>query len=95
LRGRKIHGMSVIRCEGFGRRIDNKLDAEYEDASVELGFAPKVKIEIVCRKEDEPVIVQTIREYARTGRHGDGKIFVSTVDEAEDIRTGAKGGDVV
>ncbi|MCZ7590911.1 MAG: P-II family nitrogen regulator [Kiritimatiellae bacterium] len=90
LRARKIHGVTVIRCEGFGRRIDGKTP-HYEDAAVELGYAPKAKIEIVCRDEDEAAIVQTIRESAHTGRHGDGKIFVTEVTQAVDVRTGAEG----
>jgi nitrogen regulatory protein PII len=90
LRARKIHGVTVIRCEGFGRRIDGKTP-HYEDAAVELGYAPKAKIEIVCRDEDEAGIVQTIRESAHTGHHGDGKIFVTEVSSAVDIRTGTVG----
>ena len=90
LRARKIHGVTVIRCEGFGRRIDGKTP-HYEDAAVELGYAPKAKIEIVCRDEVAQGIVQTIRESAHTGRHGDGRIFVTEVTQAVDVRTGAEG----
>lgn len=90
LRARKIHGVTVIQCRGFGRRIDGKTP-HYEDPAVELGYAPKAKIEIVCRDDETPAIVQTIRESARTGRHGDGKIFVADVTHAIDIRTGAEG----
>lgn len=90
LRASKIHGVTVIRCEGFGRRIEGKTP-HYEDAAVELGYAPKVRIEIICRDEEVRQIMQTIRESAHTGRPGDGKIFVTEVTEAVDIRTGAEG----
>ena len=67
----------------------------YEETCDTLGFVAKTKLEIVCAAADKDKIIAVIREHARTGRHGDGKIFVSTVDEAEDIRTGAKGRDVI
>ena len=90
LRAQKIHGVTVIQCEGFGRRIDGKTP-HYEDPAVELGYAPNVKIEIVCRDEETHGIVQTIRENAHTGRHGDGKIYVIEVTRAVDVRTGTEG----
>jgi nitrogen regulatory protein PII len=90
LRVRKIHGVTVIQCEGFGRRIDGKTP-HYEDAAVELGYAPKVRIEIVCHDDDTWAIVKTIRENAHTGRYGDGKIFVTEVTHAFDVRTSEDG----
>ena len=93
LRAKKVHGVTVIPCQGFGRRIDGKAP-HYEDEAVELGYASKAKIEIVCRDEDEAGIVQTIRESAHTGRHGDGKIFVAEVTQAIDVRTG-NGGEAI
>ena len=87
LRSLKIHGMTVIQCEGFGRVIDGKTP-HYEDEAAELGYAPKIKLEIVCRDEETNGIVQTIRESAHTGHYGDGKIYVIEVSEAHDIRTG-------
>lgn len=90
LRAKGVHGVTVIPCHGFGRRIDGK-PPHYEDAAVELGYAPKVKIEIVCRAEEASDIVETIRTNAHTGRHGDGKIVVTGADIAIDIRTGETG----
>ncbi|MBU4211474.1 MAG: P-II family nitrogen regulator [Kiritimatiellae bacterium] len=90
LRVQKIHGVTVIQCQGFGRRIDGKTP-HYEDPAAELGYAPKAKIEIVCRDKETQGIVQTIRNSAHTGRHGDGKIFVMDVTHAVDVRTGAEG----
>jgi len=94
LRAKEVHGVTVIQCQGFGRRTKGKTP-HYEDEAVELGYAPKAKIEIVCRDEETQDIVQTIRESAHTGRHGDGKIFVSEVTQAVDVRTGAEGEAVV
>lgn len=94
LRAKKIHGVTVIQCQGFGRRIDGS-KPHYEDAAVELGYAPKAKIEVVCRDEEMQGIVHVIRESAHTGRHGDGKIFVTTVTLAVDVRTGAAGEDIL
>ena len=94
LRTGEIHGVTVIPCRGFGRRIDGKTP-HYEDAAVELGYAPKVRIEIICRDEEVRQIMQTIRESAHTGRPGDGKIFVTDVTEAVDIRTGAEGAAIL
>lgn len=90
LRVQKIHGVTVIQCQGFGRRIDGKTP-HYEDPAAELGYAPKAKIEIICPDEETLAIVQTIQENAHTGRYGDGKIFVTEVLRAVDIRTGAEG----
>lgn len=94
LRTRRIHGATVIRCEGFGRQIDGTAP-HYEDASVTLGYAPKTRIEIVCRDEEVQPIVRVIRETAHTGRHGDGKVFVSEVTTAVDILTGQEGESVL
>jgi nitrogen regulatory protein PII len=90
LRAKKIHGVTVIQCQGFGRRIEGKTP-HYEDATVELGYAPKVKIEIACRDEEAQEVIQTIRQSAHTGRPGDGKIFVTEVLRAIEIRTGGEG----
>jgi nitrogen regulatory protein P-II 1 len=90
LRAKKIHGVTVIPCQGFGRRIEGDTP-HYEDAAVELGYAPKAKIEVICRDEEMQGIVHAIRESAHTGRHGDGKIFVTAVTLAVDVRTGEEG----
>ena len=90
LRARKIHGVTVIQCQGFGRRTEGTTP-HYEDAEIELGYAPKARIEVVCREEEAPAIVQTIQTSAHTGRHGDGKIVVTDVSVAVDIRTGGSG----
>ena len=94
LRDAGIHGMTMLPCRGFGR-LAAEPGLHFEEKADLLGFANKTKFEIVCADADKDAIVAAIRKHAHTGRHGDGKIFVSTVDEAEDIRTGVKDGDVV
>ena len=84
-----VHGMSVSELKGFGREKDEGYPHHSREVVVE--FTPKVKIEIVCPDEDCETIVRTIREVAHTGRRGDGKIFIATVDEAISIRTGDRG----
>lgn len=94
LRAKKVHGVTVIQCQGFGRRTEGKTP-HYEDEVAELGYAPKAKIEVVCRDEEIQAIVHVIRESAHTGRHGDGKIFVTNVTLAVDVRTGTAGEDIL
>ncbi len=94
LRNAGVHGVTVVSCKGFGRQVQAP-GIRYEETGDTLGFVAKTKLEIVCAAADKERIVATIREHAHTGRHGDGKIFVSTVDEAEDIRTGITGRDVI
>ncbi len=95
LRMGNIHGVTVIKCEGFGRPASNGDRGRYQDKDVELGFAVKTKIEIVCRDEESNGIVDLIRQTAHTCYHGDGKIFVSPVTQAVSIRTGEKGESVL
>ena len=85
-----IRGMSISELKGCGREKDESYPHHAREAVVE--FTPKVKLEIVCPDEECEAVVRAIREAAHTGRRGDGKIFVSTVDEAISIRTG-QGGD--
>jgi nitrogen regulatory protein PII len=94
LRAAKVHGVTVLPCEGFGRITENRSPHYMEEAAA-LGFAAKTRIEIVCRNADTEDIIAAIREHAHTGHHGDGKIFVSDIAEAVDIRTGERGENVV
>ena len=93
LRAAKVHGVTVVECQGFGRITEDKSPHYMEEAAT-LGFAAKTKIEIVCRDADKEGIIVTIREHAHTGHHGDGKIFVSDIGEVVDIRTGERGENV-
>lgn len=84
-----VHGMSVSELKGFGKEKDEGYPQHGREAVVE--FTPKVKIEIVCPDEECKTIAETIREAAHTGRRGDGKIFITPVEEAISIRTGERG----
>jgi nitrogen regulatory protein P-II 1 len=86
-------GMSVSELKGCGREKDESYPHHAREAVVE--YTPKVKIEIVCPNEECEAIVKAIQEAAHTGRRGDGKIFVSNVDQAISIRTGGKGDDAI
>jgi len=84
-----ISGMTVTEVKGFGRQ---KGHVElYRGAEYDISFVPKVKIEIVVADAVADKVVQTIQEKAKSGKIGDGKIFVSKVEEVIRIRTGEKG----
>ena len=84
-----IHGMTVTEVKGFGRQ---KVHTELSRGSEYIvDFIPKIKLEIVTPDNLASKVVSTIEQVAKTGKIGDGKIFVSTVDEAIRIRTGEHG----
>jgi nitrogen regulatory protein P-II 1 len=89
LNGIGVQGMTVIEVKGFGRQ---KGHVElYRGAEYDVSFVPKVKLEIVVREDMVQKAVATIEEKAKTGKIGDGKIFVIAVEETIRIRTGEKG----
>ncbi len=84
-----IQGMTVTEVKGFGRQ---KGHVElYRGAEYDIAFIPKVKIEIIAAEEITEKVVTTIMDKARTGKIGDGKIFISNVDDIVRIRTGERG----
>jgi nitrogen regulatory protein PII len=84
-----IQGMTVTEVKGFGRQ---KGHVElYRGAEYEISFIPKVKIEAVVADGIAEKVILTIQEKAKTGKIGDGKIFVSNIDDVLRIRTGEKG----
>jgi nitrogen regulatory protein P-II 1 len=84
-----IQGMTVTEVKGFGRQ---KGHVElYRGAEYDISFIPKVKIEVVVADGVVDKVVSTIQEKAKTGKIGDGKIFISTLEEIIRIRTGEKG----
>ena len=84
-----VHGMTVTEVKGFGRSGGKR--ELYRGSEYVIDFVPKLKLEVVVPTERVPEVVQTIEEGARTGNIGDGKIFVSPVEEAIRIRTGERG----
>jgi nitrogen regulatory protein P-II 1 len=83
----------VLEARGFGRQKGHT--ELYRGAEYVVDFLPKVKIEVVVADENLAAAVEAIRKAAQTGRIGDGKIFVSDIDEAIRIRTGETGPDAV
>ncbi len=88
-----IEGMTVTEVKGFGRQKGHT--EIYRGSEYTVDFLPKVKLEIVLADELVESAVEAIRKAAQTGRIGDGKIFVSTVEEAIRIRTGETGSDAI
>jgi nitrogen regulatory protein P-II 1 len=88
-----ISGMTVTEVKGFGRTGGKK--EVYRGSAYVVDFVPKVKIDIVVADAQVESAIDAIRKSAETGRIGDGKIFVSTIDEAIRIRTGERGEDAI
>ena len=84
-----VQGMTVYEVKGFGRQ---KGHVElYRGAEYDISFIPKVKIEVVVADSIADKVISTIEEKAKTGKIGDGKIFVSRLEEIIRIRTGERG----
>ncbi len=88
-----IEGMTVSDVKGFGRQKGHT--ELYRGAEYVVDFLPKVKIEVLVTDTKAPEIVQVIERVARTGKIGDGKIFVLAVEEVVRIRTGERGADAL
>ena len=88
-----VQGMTVIEAKGYGRQ---KGQTElYRGAEYVVDFLPKIKIEVVVADDQLDRVLEAISGAARTGRIGDGKIFVSTIDMAVRIRTGERDSDAI
>jgi nitrogen regulatory protein P-II 1 len=88
-----VQGITVIEAKGFGRQKGHT--ELYRGAEYVVDFLPKVKVEVVVADDRLGAAVEAIRKAAQTGRIGDGKIFVSHIEEAIRIRTGETGADAV
>ena len=88
-----VSGMTVTEVKGFGRQRGHT--ELYRGAEYVVDFLPKVKIEVVCDDDVAERAVEAIVTAARTGRIGDGKIFVSNIEEVVRIRTGERGEDAI
>ena len=93
LHGIGIQGMTVTEVKGFGRQ---KGHVElYRGAEYEITFVPKVKIELVITDDTLDKVISTIQTTAKSGKIGDGKIFISSLEQAIRIRTGETGDGAV
>jgi len=88
-----IKGITVIEAKGFGRQKGHT--ELYRGAEYVVDFLPKVKVEVVIEDNLAERAIEAIQQAARTGRIGDGKIFISSIEEAIRIRTGERGGDAI
>ena len=88
-----VQGMTVEEVKGFGRQKGHT--ELYRGAEYSVDFLPKVKMQILVTDDKVTAVVDAITAAARTGKIGDGKIFVSTVEEVIRIRTGEKGADAI
>jgi nitrogen regulatory protein P-II 1 len=88
-----IQGMTVTEVKGFGRTGGKK--EVYRGSAYVVDFVPKVKVEIVVPDDLTHQVIDAIEKSAKTGRIGDGKIFVSPVDEAVRIRTGERAEEAI
>jgi len=88
-----VQGMTITEVRGFGRQKGHT--ETYRGTEYEVDLVPKIKVEVVVAADDCTRVVETILRAARTGKVGDGKIFVTDLAEAVRIRTGETGRDAV
>ncbi|MFT0847793.1 P-II family nitrogen regulator [Actinomycetaceae bacterium L2_0104] len=88
-----VKGMTVSQVNGYGRQRGHT--EVYRGAEYTVDLLPKVKIELVCVDAEAPGLAQTIAQAARSGRIGDGKIWIASVDEVIRVRTGDSGEDAL
>ena len=88
-----VQGMTVTEVRGFGRQKGQK--EQYRGAEYTVDFLPKAKMEVVVADDQVKSVVETIVRSARTGQIGDGKIFVTDLDEIVRIRTGESGPEAI
>ena len=93
LRGIGVNGLTATEAQGFGRQRGHT--EVYRGAEYQVDFVPKVKIEVVAEDDQVQQVVDAIIKTARTGKIGDGKIFVLPVEQVHRIRTGEMGPDAV
>ncbi len=84
-----VHGMTITEVKGFGRQKGHS--ELYRGAEYVVDFLPKVKVEVICEDDALHQVVEAIERAARTGRIGDGKIFIYEVEDVVRIRTGERG----
>jgi len=88
-----VQGMTVTEVKGFGRTGGKR--EVYRGSAYVVDFVPKVKVEVVCADDLVTALIEAVEKAAQTGRIGDGKIFVSPIEEAVRIRTGERGEDAI
>jgi nitrogen regulatory protein P-II 1 len=93
LRSIGVNGLTTTDVQGFGRQRGHT--EVYRGAEYQVDFVPKVKVEVLVHDDQTDHVVDTILKTARTGKIGDGKIFVMPVEDVHRIRTGERGPDAI
>jgi nitrogen regulatory protein P-II 1 len=93
LKASDIHGVTVTEVQGFGRQAGHT--EVYRGTEYKIDFVPKARLEILVDDDDAARIVDVIVEAARTGKIGDGKVWVAPVDSIVRVRTGERNGDAL
>jgi len=93
LLGIGIHGMTIIEVKGYGRQKGHT--EIYRGAEYAVNFLPKLRVEVAVTDEEVDSAVEAISSAAKTGQIGDGKIFVTPIDQALRIRTGETNADAL
>ena len=88
-----VQGMTVLEAKGYGRQKGHS--ELYRGAEYVIDFLPKIKIEVVVADDLAPAVIDAIQTAARTGKIGDGKIFVSALEDVIRIRTGETGAQAI
>jgi nitrogen regulatory protein P-II 1 len=88
-----VQGLTITEVQGFGRQRGHT--EVYRGAEYTIDFIPKVKLEILCDDADAPAIADRVIESARTGKIGDGKVWIIGVENVYRIRTGEAGDDAL
>jgi nitrogen regulatory protein P-II 1 len=93
LKAHGVQGLTVSEVQGFGRQRGHT--EVYRGAEYEVDFVPKVRVEVLVDDAEADGVVDTIVETARTGKIGDGKVWVTTIDTVVRVRTGEAGTDAL
>jgi nitrogen regulatory protein P-II 1 len=93
LRDIGVNGMTITEVEGFGRQRGHT--EVYRGAEYQVDFVPKIRVEVLCDDDQAGVVVEAISAAARTGKIGDGKIWVTPIEQLRRIRTGEMGPDAL
>ena len=88
-----VQGMTITEVKGFGRQRGHT--EVYRGAEYTIDFIPKIKIDLIVSDELAPRVIEALERAAKTGKIGDGKIFLSPVEEVIRIRTGERGKDAI
>ncbi|MDQ1482462.1 MAG: nitrogen regulatory protein 1 [Actinomycetota bacterium] len=93
LRDIGVSGLTVSTVQGYGRQRGHT--EVYRGAEYQIDFVPKIRMEVLVEDEDSPRVIEAIVNAARTGRIGDGKVWVQNIEEVVRVRTGERGAKAI